>query len=55
MAGGGKSLIPLLNKFIKTIGETGGLDVALQGCKVVSASPGQCTLSLVVEEAHANR
>ena len=50
-----KTLIPFLTKCLKTMGESGGLDRALEGCKIVSAAPGHCTLSLTVQENHANR
>ena len=52
---GGKNLVPFLTKIIKTLGETGGLDTALQGCKVVAAAPGTVTVSLKVEDKFANR
>merc|ERR1719365_119790 len=54
MAGSSKKLVPLLTQILKTVSE-GGLDKALQGCKVVSASPGQCIVSMVVKEEHMNR
>lgn len=55
MASKGKSLVPFLTKCLATMGESGGLDRALEGCKVVAASPGHCTFSLTVDQSHANR
>jgi len=55
MAGASKNLVPLLTQIMRSFGEAGGLDKALHGCKVVSASPGQCIVSLVVREEHMNR
>ena len=54
MSGAAKSLVPFLTKCLKTSVEHGGLDCAFQGVKVVSAVPGHCTFSMVVEEGHAN-
>ena len=54
MSGAAKSLVPFLTKCLKTSVEHGGLDRAFQGVKVVSAVPGHCTFSMVVEEGHAN-
>ena len=54
MSGAAKSLVPFLTKCLKTSVEHGGLDRAFQGVKAVSAVPGHCTFSMVVEEGHAN-
>ena len=51
---GAKNVVSFLNKCVKTFADNGGLDSALQALKVVSGSPGHCTMSMVVEKAHAN-
>jgi len=55
MSGGpGKNVIGFLTQVLKTFEGGGGLDTALKACKVITASPGQCTLSLVVDKPHTN-
>jgi len=55
MSGGpGKNIVGFLNQVLKTFEGGGGLDTALQACKVVTASPGHCTLSLKVDKPHTN-
>ena len=51
---GAKNVVSFLNKCVKTFADNGGLDSALQALKVISGSPGHCTMSMVVEKAHAN-
>jgi len=51
---GAKNVVSFLNKCLNTFADQGGLDSALKACKVVAGSPGQCTLSMVVDKPHAN-
>ena len=51
---GAKNVLSFLNQCVKTFADQAGLDSALHACKVVSGSPGTCTMSLVVDKAHAN-
>jgi acyl-coenzyme A thioesterase 13 len=55
MAGAGSRVKTLLHQILKTVGEGEGLDSALSACKVISGSPGACTLSMVVDKPHTNR
>eukprot|EP00088_Acartia_fossae_P033577 TRINITY_DN34373_c1_g1_i1.p1 TRINITY_DN34373_c1_g1~~TRINITY_DN34373_c1_g1_i1.p1 ORF type:complete len:160 (+),score=16.71 TRINITY_DN34373_c1_g1_i1:51-482(+) len=51
---GSKSVINFLKQCIKRCSETSGHDRALGACRVVSGTPGACTMSLKVEEEHCN-
>jgi len=51
----GKQVTAMLQKFLKVCANSGTLDTALGACKVVSATPGNCVISLVVDKTHSNQ
>jgi len=51
---GAKSVVSMLQEFLKVISTCGSLDTALGACKVVSGGPGTCVFSMVVDKPHTN-